>query len=416
MRFGVFALNKYTMIKFEEAYKIVSEAGIKLSTENVILNESLGHVLAEDVKSDMNMPPFDKSAMDGYACKQSDKNNKLEVVEIIPAGKIPGKTIGKNQCSKIMTGAMVPKGADCVIMVEHVEKISSNKIKYIKPIPDINVREVETSNKPNVNICYTGEDIKTGNVVLKNGTLIKAQHIATMASVGCTEPLVYRKPKVAVIPTGDEIVEPHIKPNVSQIRNSNGSQIVAQLKTMGIEANYFGIARDAENATLNLIQKAYEKNDVVLLTGGVSMGDFDLVPEILKNLKFELLFESIAVQPGKPTVFGKRGSKYCFGLPGNPVSSFVQFELLTKPLLYLLMGRKFKPYNFKLPLGMDYKRKKARRLSWVPAVFTDEGTVIPVEYHGSAHIHGLGQADGIMAVPIGVAEMKKGEFIDVRQI
>ena len=404
------------MIKFEEVYKIVSEAGIKLSTEKVLLNNSLGCVLAEDVKSDMNMPPFDKSAMDGYACKEADMANELEVVEVIPAGKIPEKTIGKNQCAKIMTGAMIPEGADCVIMVEHTEETGNNKIRYTKIIPEINVCEVESENKPNVNICYLGEDIETGNVVLEKGTLIKAQHIATMASVGSIEPLVYRKPKVAVIPTGDEIVEPHIKPNISQIRNSNGAQIVAQLKAMGIEANYFGIARDTENVTMDLIQKAYEENDVVLLTGGVSMGDFDLVPEILKSLKFELLFESIAVQPGKPTVFGKRGDKFCFGLPGNPVSSFVQFELLTKPLLYLLMGQKYKPFNFKLPLGKDYRRRKAERLSWVPAIFTQEGTVVPVEYHGSAHINGLGPADGIMAVPIGVTELKEGELINVRQI
>ena len=404
------------MIKFEEAYKIVSEAGVKLNAEKVKLINALGFVLAEDVKSDMNMPPFNKSAMDGYACKETDIANELEVVEIIPAGKIPEETIGLNQCAKIMTGAMIPDGADCVIIVEDTEEIGANRIRYTKPVPEINVCEVETGNKPNVNICYVGEDIKTGNEVLEKGTLIKAQHIATMASVGYTKPLVYRKPKVAVIPTGDEIVEPNIKPSISQIRNSNGSQLVAQLKAMGIEANYYGIARDTENATMDLIQKAYEENDVVLLTGGVSKGDFDLVPEILESLKFELLFKSIAVQPGKPTVFGKREDKYCFGLPGNPVSSFVQFELLTKPLLYLLMGQKYKPFNFKLPLGKDYRRKKARRLSWVPAIFTDEGTVVPVEYHGSAHINGLGPADGIMAVPIGVAELKKGELVDVRQI
>jgi molybdopterin molybdotransferase len=407
---------KKIMIKFEEAYKIISEAGVKLSKEKVKLIDALGYVLAEDIKSDMNMPPFDKSAMDGYACKEVDIANELEVLEIIPAGKIPEKTIGQNQCAKIMTGAMIPDGADCVIMVEDTVEIGNNRIKYTKPAPEINVCQTETGNKPNVNICYVGEDIKTGNVVLEKGTLIKAQHIATMATVGYTEPLVHRKPKVAVIPTGDEIVEPHIKPSISQIRNSNGSQLVAQLKAMGIEANYFGIARDTENATMELIQQAYEKNDVVLLTGGVSMGDFDLVPEILKDLKFELLFENIAVQPGKPTVFGKRGNKYCFGLPGNPVSSFVQFELLTKPLLYLLMGQKYKAFNFKLPIGKDYRRKKAKRLSWVPAIFTDEGTVVPVEYHGSAHINGLGPAHGIMAVPIGVSELKKGELVDVRQI
>jgi molybdopterin molybdotransferase len=404
------------MIKFEEAYKIVSETGIKLSTKKVTLNNSLGFILAEDVKSDMDMPPFDKSAMDGYACKEADMANELEVVEIIPAGKIPEKTIGKNQCAKIMTGAMIPQGADCVIIVEDTEDIGNNKIRYTKPVPEINVCQVETGNKPGVNICYIGEDIQKGNTVLEKGSLIKAQHIATMASAGYTDVLVYRKPKVAVIPTGDEIVEPNIKPNISQIRNSNGSQLVAQLKAVGIEANYFGIARDTENATMELIKKAYEENDVILLTGGVSMGDFDLVPAILKNLKFELLFESIAVQPGKPTVFGKRDNKYCFGLPGNPVSSFVQFELLTKPLLYLLMGQNYKPLNLKLPLSKNFKRKKAARMSWIPAVFNDDGTIAPVEYHGSAHINGLGLAQAIMAIPIGVTELKKGDLVDVRQI
>jgi len=185
---------------------------------------------------------------------------------------------------------------------------------------------------------------------------------------------------------------------------------------MGIEANYFGIARDTENATMKLIEKAYQENDVILLTGGVSMGDFDLVPEILETLKFELLFQSIAVQPGKPTVFGKRENKYCFGLPGNPVSSFVQFELLTKPLLYRLMGQEYKPLNLKLPLGKDYKRRKSARLSWIPAIFTNKGTILPLEYHGSAHINGLGKAEAILAIPIGKTEIKKGELVDVRQI
>ncbi len=404
------------MIKFEEAYNLVKSIDLKLETTKLKLNEALNYVLAEDVHSDMNMPPFNKSAMDGYACREVDLANELEVIEIIPAGKTPEKTIGENQCAKIMTGAMIPPGADCVIIVEDTEELAGNKIRYTKPVPEINVCQVEVANKPNVNICYIGEDIKTGDVVLQKGTLIKAQHIAIMASVGYTEVLVHRKPKVAVIPTGDEIVEPHIKPDVSQIRNSNGSQLVAQLKAMGIEANYYGIARDVEDATMNLIKKAYDENDVILLTGGVSMGDFDLVPEILKTLNFELIFQSVAVQPGKPTVFGRNGNKFCFGLPGNPVSSFVQFELLTKPLLYGLMGQDYKPLNLRLPMGKDYTRKKAKRLSWIPAVFTDDGNIVPVEYHGSAHIRGLGQAQAIFAVPIGVKELKKGDLVDVRQI
>ena len=162
--------------------------------------------------------------------------------------------------------------------------------------------------------------------------------------------------------------------------------------------------------------KSLNRNDVTILSGGVSMGEYDLVPEIMKEIGLELIFQRIAIQPGKPTIFGVKGEKICFGLPGNPVSSFVLFELLVKPLLFGLMWYKFTPLNIKLPMGKQYNRKKSTRQSWLPVLINKEGEIEPVEYHGSAHIHALNNAVGFISIPIGETTLPKGEFVHVRLI
>ena len=395
-------LFKEPMILFEEALRIVTESAGQLDSERVSLDESIGRALAADVYSDMNMPPFNKSAVDGYACRYEDINNELFVIEVIPAGKEPEKSILPGQCSKIMTGAIVPDGADAVIMVEDTEEISENKVRF-------------TRDKSSLNICYLGEDVKEGQVVLKKGTLISPQVVGVLASVGCISPLVSKKPVVGIISTGDELVEPENKPGRSQIRNSNNVQLVAQVKRSGAVPKYFGIAKDTESSTYQKISEALRASDVILISGGVSMGDFDYVPAIFDKLGVRTIFKSIAVQPGKPTVFGVITDKYLFGLPGNPVSSFVQFEMLVKPLLFKLMGLDHKPQVFKLEMGETYKRKKSKRKSFLPVFFKD-GKVYPVEYHGSAHLHSYIYADGIVAVEIGETILEKGALVDVRQI
>ncbi len=390
------------MILFEEALNIVSDIKYKKDTEHINFISSLNRVLAEDIKSDVSMPPFDKSAVDGYACRKEDLRDILTVVEVIPAGKTPEKTIYKGQCSKIMTGAPVPEGADTVIMVEDIEEVGNNKIKYLKD----NVKD---------NVCYLGEDIEKGDTVLRKGTLIQPQHIAVLASAGGYKPLVYKQVRVAVISTGDELVEPEITPSTSQIRNSNAYQLLAQIEKTGALPEYTGIALDTEESTREMLTKAFENNDVVLLTGGVSMGDFDHVPKVLKELGVKLKFKSIAVQPGRPTVFGEREKQFIFGLPGNPVSSFVQFELLVKPLIYGMTGFEYKPVAIKLPMGKEYIRKKSKRLSWLPVEITD-GEVFPLEYHGSAHINALTGADGLISIAIGETKLEEGRKVDVRLI
>lgn len=391
------------MIEFEEALNTVKNISWEVGTEKVSLTESLHRVLAEDVRSDMQMPPFNKSAVDGYACRKEDLDQTLKVLETVAAGQMPMQKIGTGECSKIMTGAPIPEGADSVIMVEDTEAVDEKKIRYLK-------------DKVKDNICYRGEDIQEDAVVLSLGTLIEPQHIAVLATVGCTEPRVYRKVRVAVISTGDELVEPDKVPKPSQIRNSNAAQLISQIKKFGGIADYVGIARDTEEDTRKMITRALEGNDVVLLSGGVSMGDYDHVPKVLKELDITLHFDSVAVQPGRPTVFGSRNRKFIFGLPGNPVSSFVQFELLVKPLLYKLTGLNFQPINWRMPMGTNYSRKKSSRLSWLPVKINEQGQVIPMEYHGSAHINALTEAHGLIAVPKGISQIKEGELTDVRQI
>ena len=391
------------MIAFEEALNIVLLSAKPLNSESVSLNLSLNRVLAGDVFSDMDMPPFNRSAVDGYACCKADLGSALTVIELIKAGKVPEKTVGEGQCSKIMTGAMVPDGADTVIMIEETDEVSEGTIRF-------------TGQRAPANISYKAEDIRKGDKVLEAGTLIHPGQIAVLAAVGCTMPLVYKRPVVAVLSTGDELVEPDLIPDPSQIRNSNAAQLTAQITAMNAIPKYFGIVADDEEQTRSAIEQAFAEADVVLLTGGVSMGDFDFIPGILQEQGVEILFNRMAVQPGKPTVFGHRDDKYVFGLPGNPVSSFVQFEMLVKPFFYALSGHTYRPVQFKLPLAVDYSRRNNQRLAFVPVTFLRSEGVTPIEYHGSAHIHAYVAADGIMRVPLGVSHFKKGDLVDVRSV
>jgi molybdopterin molybdotransferase len=391
------------MILFEKAYEVVMQYALPLGTEQVGLTELLNRVIAADIVSDMDMPPFNKSAMDGYACRREDLSGILTVVEQIPAGKIPKKKISRNQCAEIMTGAMVPEGADCVIIVEQTEQVDADTIRF-------------TGEKTEDNICYRGEDIRKSDVVLKKGTRIQPQQVAIMASVGVVHPTVYRRPLVGIISTGDELVEPEISPAHSQIRNSNAYQLIAQVTSTGAIPGYEGIAADTSESTREKIEKALDKNDVILLTGGVSMGEYDLVPDIMTSLGIEQKFQRIAIQPGKPTIFGVKGKKLCFGLPGNPVSSFVLFELLVKPLLFGLMGHHYSPINVILPMAVGYKRKRSVRQSWFPVRINQNGEVEPIDYHGSAHIYSLNEATGMVSIPIGETFLRKGKKVGVRLI
>ncbi|HNR31619.1 MAG TPA: molybdopterin molybdotransferase MoeA, partial [Candidatus Hydrogenedentes bacterium] len=242
------------------------------------------------------------------------------------------------------------------------------------------------------------------------------QQIGLLASVGCVRPLVARRPRVGVIATGDELVEPDRQPGPAEIRTSNSVQLCVHIEEAGAIVAYYGIARDEADALDTIVRRALSENDVVVLSGGVSMGDFDFVPDTLRKNGIDILFDSVAVKPGKPTTFGVGASTYCIGLPGNPVSTFVQCELLVKPFLYALMGREYAPALFRAPLATPYRRKKADRQGWFPASVAESGEVTPIDYHGPAHLGAVGCANALMMIPRGVPEFEKGALVSVRPI
>ena len=389
------------ILPLEEALKIVLESARTLGSELVELAQAVGRILAQDVASDTDMPPFDKAAMDGYACRRADLGHDLLIVETIPAGYAPRQRVESNQCARIMTGGIVPEGADCVIVVEQTEQPTPHTVRF-------------TGKQTSDNICPQGEDLRADQVVLHKGTRIRPQHVAIAAAVGCARPHVFRQPNVAVISTGDELVPPGDRPQTSQIRDSNSDQLCAQAQEVGAIARNYGIVADRPDEIDVILRKAIAENDLVLLSGGVSAGDYDYVPQIMRQVGIEVLFHKVAIQPGKPTVFGVCGQTHCFGLPGNPVASFVIFELLVKPLLYRMMGHEYKPLCVSLPLAASVQRGKSDQQRWVPVAITDASTVEPVEYHGSAHIAALSAADGLIHMDAGVVRIDRGVPVAVR--
>jgi len=387
------------MISFDEAYNIVMDSAFQTGSELIPFTKAAGRILAEDIHSDIDMPPFNRSAVDGYACRKSDLSKDLEIVEVIPAGKEPVKEVQVGQCSKIMTGAIVPEGCDIVFMVEDSEILPSGLVRF-------------AGSNLKTNISLRGEDVKKGDRVLERCKQVMPQDIAVLASVGHVMVLVSKKPDIAVISTGDEIVEPEMVPLRSQIRNSNAYQLLSQISQAGGTGKYYGIAPDTGNKAYDIIMKAVSENDIVILTGGVSMGDFDFIPSFLEKAGVKILFSRINVQPGKPTTFGIHTRTLVFGLPGNPVSSFIQFETLIKPLIDKMTGSAWRQKSFMMKMGVKYERKSASRMGWVPVKINEKNEIVPVEYHGSAHITSLSYSDGIIAIMPEIKTLEKGKEVE----
>lgn len=391
------------MIGFQEAIKQIVVCARPLGTESVQLNEALSRVLAEDVVYDINMPPFNKSAMDGYACAKADLYEELTLVDTIYAGKNEVPSLKQKQCVKIMTGAPIPLGADMVFMQEDALVTSDGKV-------------VCQNKDSKENVCYLGEDIKKGEVVVAQNTKLQARHLPLLAGAGYDQVKVFIQPKINIITTGTELVEPKETPQSHQIRNSNASQIIAQLNELGIPHNYQGIIEDDEDSLKTKIKESLLQSNVLVMSGGVSVGEFDLVPDILNDLGFTIPIDKTAIQPGKPMVFAHGNGKYIFGLSGNPVASFIQFELYVKPFLFALQGSVYKPLRFQLPISTSFKRKKSVRHMFVPAQILDSNEIKPLKFNGSANIGALAYADCLMEVPIGVDRIEENTMVYIRPL
>lgn len=396
------------MLDVKEAQKIILEkVSPPPSRETVPITEAYLRVLAENVYSDVDMPPFDKSSMDGFAVVAADGEGEFEIVEEIPAGSMPKKSVTRGTVSRIMTGAPIPEGADAVVQVEDTEggTPGSRKVKILKGA------------RPGQNLSRKAEDVKVGDLIAETGRVLRPQEIAMLASVGKKSVPVFRKPTISILATGDELVEPERVPGLGQIRNSNSYSLTAQCLAVGIQPRYLGIARDEKTDLQKKILQGLD-SDFLIITGGVSMGEFDFVPGLLKESGVHLWFHKVKIKPGKPIAFGTSAKgNIVFGLPGNPVSTMVCFEIFVRIAIQKFSGVfPTTGVNGKARLNMDYRRKIDDREEYVPVILRRDGgepAIDLITFHGSADIMGMTRANGYLRVPVGVKEIRQGETCDV---
>lgn len=380
--------------------RIINSSDI-LKNISIKVIDSVDHILNEDIYSTIDMPPFNKSAMDGYAFKHNGKEThemEFSNIGIVAAGDIFTKTMKANECVSIMTGAPLPSSTDTVIPIENTYK----KDEII--IFDKNI-------KPGSNVCLQGEDIEKGQLVLEKGTLIKTSHIAVISACGYKEIKVIRKPKIAILNTGSEIVEPGKKLESGQIYNSNGQMLQAMCKNIGIDAEYIGIAKDDEDNLSKALTDGL-KYDILLISGGVSMGEFDLVPGMLEKLGVEKIFHKVKIKPGKPLFFGKHSRGVVFGLPGNPLSNYVGFILFVTTAVKKMMNSNDILPKFELGFMTKEFNQRTGRKNFFPAIIKeddDQFFITPVESNGSADILSLSKANGFLIADEDISVINVGE-------
>jgi molybdopterin molybdotransferase len=403
----VFPIGEVAMLPVEDALKVVLSHCRPLAPETAPLGvDSLGLVLAEDVASDLDSPPFDKALMDGYAVRAADVPGgraELRIAAEVMAGQV-APPLPPGQAIRIMTGAPIPAGADAVIRVEQTRLLDDGRV-YIE----------STQPKSGQSILRRGAEMKRGDVVLKVGAAIGPQELGLLACVGRTNANVIPAPRVAILSTGDELVEANEQPRGGQIRNSNGPMLTAQAVRAGAASRYLGNARDDEASLTAMIRDGLNSS-ILVLSGGVSMGKRDLVPGVLKDLGMQAHFHQIAMKPGKPLLFGTRGQTLVFGLPGNPVSSFCCFELFVRPAIGALAGHVNPGPNWQQAVLTEDFAYTTDRPTYHPAfVENSHGStcVRPVTWFGSPDLRALTKANALMLTAAGANSYAAGSTMPV---
>lgn len=360
--------------------------------ESVPLSAAAGRVLASDAAADRDYPPFDRSVRDGFAVRAADLPGLFKVIGEVRAGERHSGQVGPGEAIEIMTGAPVPAGADAVVMVEHCTRTDG-------------AVSTDRQLEPGTHIAPQGCEAKSGQIVLRQGTRLDFAHISWLATTGHAQVQVYRRTRVAIIATGDEIVEINAKPLDHQIRNSNAQSLAAQVLRAGGSPIILPIAPDTLAETRRLVELGLQ-SDLLLLSGGVSAGKYDVVEQALAAAGAEFHFDRVAVQPGQPLVFGKADHTFFFGLPGNPVSTMVTFELFARAALELLAGVE-EPF---LPLTLARLTRPFRHKTGLTRVLPAQvraGLVTPVDWQGSGDVASLCRANAFL-----VADSQRPEYLE----
>jgi molybdopterin molybdotransferase len=413
------------MLTVEEALeKILSEVDV-LDTESAPILDSLGQVLAEDIRSDIDVPPLDNSGMDGYAVKAADTRGaseksprRLKVIDTVIAGSISTMELVKGTAVRIMTGAPVPKGADAVVQFENTDETTRKDSLNIRTPSEVGILAEAA---PGLNIRRAGEDVTRGATILKKGIVIRPSEIGMMASLGYKNVKVIRRPVVAVLSTGNELVEVGEKLPEGKIYDSNAYSIASLVKRYGGIPKVLGIARDDEKELLAKLKQARDA-DMLLTTGGVSMGDYDMVKDVLAR-DGKMVFWKVRVKPGKPLAFGKiKGtgkngrprSIPHLGLPGNAVSCMVSFELFVRPAMLKMMGKKtFDKPTVEAILLEDVTNNAGRRIYDRAIVERQDGHYYArlTGPQGSGILTSMSLANSLVLIPEERQEIKKGEIV-----
>jgi molybdopterin molybdotransferase len=401
------------MLSVSEALRVVLQHTLPLAPELSPLTPSLlGAVLAEDVNSDIDSPPYDKAMMDGYAVRSADLPQgraTLRVIEEITAGQTPQHAIEPGQASRIMTGAPLPAGADAVVIIERTQFLDSGEVR----IDDRPPRQGQ-------NILLRAREMRCGETVLRAGTVLRPQEFGVLAGVGRTSVQVVPAPRVNILSTGDEVVDAPELPGAGQIRNSNGPMLMGQSAHAGGSPRYLGIARDRLDSLRPVIAEGLQ-GAVLILSGGVSAGKLDLVPAVLQEAGVVAHFHKVEMKPGKPVLFGTRArsdgpATLVFGLPGNPVSALVCFELFVRPAIHRLCGHTDGgPRTVTAVLSEDFPYRTDRP-TYHPAHLeaTTEGwRVRPVPWFGSPDLLGLTRANALIVLPAGDHRHQAGQAFAV---
>lgn len=394
-----------------EAQRIVLEATAPLGLEKVSILDTLGRVLGEDIVAERHNPPWDNSAMDGFAVRAEDikqdhaisKPVTLAIIEDVPAGKMPTKSVGPGQAIRIMTGAPIPNGADTVVKVEDTEH-TPDSVRIFKPEPR------------GSNIRPQGEDVKKGDCIISKGTPIRSGEAGMLAILAKSFVLVYQRPRVAILSTGDELADLDERFSDEKIINSNSYGIAAAVQEAGGVPILLGIARDNPAALKEKISHGLNA-DILVLSGGVSMGDYDFTKAVFRDLGAEMNFWKLAIRPGQPLAFGKIQGKLAFGLPGNPVSSMVTFEQLVRPAMLKLSGARGYGRPLVQALFQEKFSKRTDRRHFLRGVLWREGGVFKVRTtgdQGSGILTSMVKANCLIDIPVEVERVNPGDPVTVQ--
>lgn len=412
------------MIPISKAIQIIKREATLLGSERVDLANALGRVLAENIVADTDLPPFDRSQMDGYAVKADDTKNTpvtLKVVGESAAGRGWHKTLKNGEAVRIMTGAPVPKGADAV---QKIELTSESAAPFRNAGThgtggtggtNADVTILEPTEKGRF-IVSKGKEVKSGKVVIRKGEIITERNISVLAAFGYAGLKVSKRPRVAILSTGTEIVEIGKKPKKDQIRNSNSVMLRAFAEKTGAVPQVFPIIGDKISDLKSQISDAVKNADILITTGGVSVGKYDLTKAALQELGATILFDRVALKPGKPTVFGKLDKTFVFGLPGNPVSAAVTFQLFVRLMIMKMQGAAEVEPKQGFAVATDRIKGTEERDSYIPSVFgtasSGTATVTPLRWHGSSDFISFAAADVLAFVPKG-KNIEKGEIVEI---